>query len=121
MSNDLTKGAVFTHVREFLSKLTMEYNTEFQVVFLTAIGKIVCDVEPPASEDSLIGVTDDPTMFTVDVSAIFDGQNMFDTHLINATNVVVYKNSSEEVFMQADQIVLFADQILGFSLVRKTL
>ena len=119
MSKDFEKGAVFTNIRKFLDKLTMEYNTEFQVVFLTAAGKIVCDIEPPASEDSIIGVTDDPTMFTVDVSAIFDGQGMFDTQLINAKNAVVYKNNSEEAFMREDQMVLFADQILGFALVRK--
>ena len=120
MSDNASKCEVFKQLREFLDKLTMEYNTEFQILLLTSIGKIICDIMPPAGSDSLIGVTDDPTMFTVDVSAIFDGQNAFDTHLINATNVVVYKNSSEEVFMQADQIVLFADQILGFSLVRKS-
>ena len=119
MSKELTKGTVFTDIREFLTKLKMEYNTEFQVVFLTAIGKIVCDLQAPSTEDSLIGVTDDPTMFTVDVSAIFDGKGMFDTYLINATNVIVYKNNTEEEYMHADQMVLFADQILGFSLVRK--
>lgn len=121
MSDDVTKGAVFAQIRDCLEKLTMEYNTEFQVVFLTSAGKIICDLKPPASSDSFIGVTDDPTMFTVDVSAIFDGQNMFDTQLINAANVIVYKSNSEEVFMQEDQMVLFADQILGFSLVRKVL
>jgi len=119
MSDNLTKCAVFIQLREFLERLTMEYNTEFQVVFLTAAGKIVCDLKPPASSDSLIGVTDDPTLFTVDVSAIFDGQDRFDTQLINAVNVIVYKNNSEEVFIQEEQMVLFADQIIGFSLVRK--
>ena len=119
MSNDLAKGLVFTHIREFLDKLTMEYNTEFQVVFLTSIGKIVCDIEPPASRDALIGLTDDPTMFTVDISAIFDGKDISDSQFINAKNVIVYKNNSEEEFMRAEQMVLFPDQILGFSLIRK--
>jgi hypothetical protein len=113
------KGEVFTHIREFLKKVTMEYNTEFHVVFLTAMGKIVCDLAPPVSKDSLIGVTDDPTMFTVDVSAVFDGQGIFDTQLINTRNVTIYKNNTEEVFMHIDQMVLFADQILGFGLVKK--
>ena len=119
MNSELTQGKIFATVRECLDKFTREYNTDFQVVFLTPIGKIVCDIAPPASIDALIGVGDDPSDFCVDVSAIFDGLDMFDTQLINARNVIIYKDNAETEFMHLDQMVLFAHQILGFSLQKR--
>jgi hypothetical protein len=119
MNSDLAKGTVFTRLREFLVKLKMEYNTEFQVAFYTSLGRIVCDIEPPAHASSIIGVTDDPTMFTVDISAFFDEKDVFGAQLINAKNVIVYKNNTDEELMRTEQMVLFADQILGFTLVKK--
>jgi hypothetical protein len=119
MNSDFNKGEVVMHLRELLSKLTREYNTEFNVVFLTPVGKIVCDLAPPAEEDSLIGVHDDPTKVTVDISAVYDGKGICDTKMINAKNVIVYKNNSDEEFMRAEQMILFTDQIIGFSILRK--
>ena len=119
MNTGLIKGTLFTRLRGSLKKLKMEYNTEFQVVLYTSIGKIVCDIEPPAQAGSLIGVTDDPTMVTVDISAIFDKEDVIAAQLINAKSVIVYKNNSDEELMRADQMVLFADQIIGFTLIRK--
>ena len=118
MSDDLTKSAVFTQIREFIKKLTMEYNTDYRVAFLTPIGKIVCDLEPFAEKSSLIGITDDPTVFTVDISALFSNDNI-GTHVINATNVVVYKNDSGKEIMRTNQMILFADQIIGITIVNK--
>ena len=119
MNNDFTKGAVFAQVRKFIDKFKMEYNTEFHFVFFTSFGKIVCDLEPPAKESSLIGLTDDTENFTVNISAIFDGKDVFDTLLLNAKNVVIYKNNSDDELMRAEQMILFADQILGFTLIKK--
>ncbi|MDR2888476.1 MAG: hypothetical protein LBV33_01380 [Lachnospiraceae bacterium] len=119
MSNDLTKGAVFSCIREFLEQFRREYNTEFHVVFYTSIGKIVCDLEPPASKRSLLGFADDPTTFTVDISAMFDGTGLFDSQLINIKNAIIYKNNSDEELMRTEQMVLFADHILGFNLIRQ--
>jgi len=119
MSKNTNKGEIFTHITKYLNSFTREYNSEFHVVLLTAVGKIVCDIAPPAGSDSLIGVTDDPTELTVDVSAIFADMDLFKTHLINIKNAVIYKNNSDEVFMREQQMVLFADQILGFALMRK--
>ena len=118
MSDDLTKSAVFAQVREFIKTLKMEYNTNYRVAFLTSIGKIVCDLEPFADRSALIGITDDPSVFTVDISALFSKDNL-GTHVINATDVVVYSNDSKEVIMRTDQMILFADQILGIAIVKK--
>jgi hypothetical protein len=118
MGGNSVKGAAFTQIREILGKLKMEYNAQFNVVIYSSIGKIVCDIEPLAKEDSLIGFTDDPTVFSVDISAIFDGKEMFSADLLNAKNVIVYSNSGEEL-MRVEQMVLFADQILGFNIVKK--
>lgn len=119
MSSNLTKGMVFTHIHELLKKLRMEYNAEYRVIFYTSIGRIVCDLEPPAPKSSLIGYADDPTTFTVDISSLFEGTGLFEAHLINAKNVTVYKNNSDEELMRAEQMLLFADQILSFNVVRQ--
>jgi hypothetical protein len=118
MNSDFSKGSVFTRIKEFLKDLKMQYNTEFRVVLYTSIGKIICDLELPAKKNSLLRFTDDPSNFTIDLSAIFDGQDVFDIHLVNAKNVIVYNNKEEEI-MRADQMILFCDQILGFALIKK--
>jgi len=120
MSSNSPKASLFRQLKNALNSLKMEYNTEFQAVFFSHIGKIVCDIEPPASKDSLISFTDNPTMFIMDISALFDVDNAFDEHLINAKNVVIYKNNSNEELMRVDQMILFADQIIGFTLVKKS-
>ena len=119
MNGNLSEGALFTHIREFIQQLKMEYNAEFQVAFYTPIGRIVCDLEPPADSGSLIAYTDDPTNFALDISAMFDGKGVFDTQLTYARNVVVYKNDSNEVLFHEEQMILFANQILGFTLIKK--
>jgi len=119
MGENLVKGAMFAEIREFLAKVKRDYNSEYQVVFLTSSGKIVCDLGIKESDDSAIGLSDDPTMIDVDISAIFKDTFEFDKHLVNAMNVVVYKNDSEEEFMRSDQMLLFTDHIMGVSLVRK--
>ena len=119
MNGNLCEGAIFTHIREAIKKLKREFNTEFQVVFYTPIGRITCDLEPPADESSLISFTDDPTKFTINISAIFAEKGVFDTQLTYAKNVTVYRNNSNEILLQEEQMVLFADQIIGFALVRR--
>jgi hypothetical protein len=118
MSGDLSKGTVITQIRELVTKLKMENNTEFHVVLYTSMGQIVCDIEPPASENSLLGYTDDPTEFTVDISAFFDGKYEFESQLINAKNVTINSRSGEEL-SRMGQMILFTDQILGFTITRK--
>jgi len=118
MNVDQAKVTIFEELRTFLHSMRMEYNTEFRVVFLTAVGKIVCDLEEPAHESGMIGLSDDPEAITIDISAIFDNLGSFNTQLVNAKNVVVYKNNSEDVFMRAEQMAIFADQILGFTLTK---
>ena len=119
MSEDLKKGSIFTQVQECIANLKMEYNTEYNVVFLTSVGKVVCDIGAPGNANSLIGLSDDPSEISVDISSLFDGSHLFETDLVNAKNVTVYKNSTLEKFMQAEQMILFADQILGFTIEKK--
>ena len=119
MNGNLSEGVLFTHIREAIQRLKREFNTEFQVAFYTSIGRIICDLEPPADESSLISFTDDPTKFTVNISAMFAGKGVFDTQLTYPKNVTVYRNNSNEILLQEEQMVLFADQILGFTLVKK--
>jgi len=119
MSNESTKSAVFTHIRESLENLKREYNAEFQIVIYTAFGRIVCDLKPPSTKNALLGFVDDPTTVVIDISAVFDETGMFDAQLLNAKNVVIYNNNSGEEPIRVEQMVLFTDQILGFSLERR--
>ena len=121
MNGDCAKRAIFARVEDLLHRLKMEYNAEFQAVLFTALGKIVCDIEPFTKESSPIGVTDDPSLLTLDISAVFEEQDVFGARLINAKNVTVYNGDSDEVIARAEQMILFADHILGFTLVRTQL
>ena len=114
----LQKAAIIANIRNTINTLKMEYNTDFKIALYTTMGKIVCDVEPPAKKSSFVNFDDDPAKLVVDISAIFDGTEAFETHLINARDVVVYNNSNEEI-MKIEQMILFADDILGFALVKK--
>jgi len=116
--NNASKTAIFTQIREFLERTKMMYNSQYHVVLHTSFGKFVCDLEPFAESSSAVGFTDDPTFFSVDASAIFDQYSEFGTGMLNTRNVIVYNHKGEE-HMRADQIILFTDQILGFSLMRK--
>ncbi len=115
----LSNETVIVHIREFLKKMKMEYNADFYVVLYTAIGKIVCDLEPPATKSSLLSFTDDPASFSVDISAVFDETGLFDDQLINAKNVIVYNNDSDVELMRTEQMVIFARHVVGFNLIRK--
>ena len=113
------KISIISQIRRFLEDSKREYNQEFRVEFLTSIGRIHCDVEPLAHTTELIGYLDDPENVVIDVSAIFGDNSEFDSQLINAKNVVLYKNNSDEILMTSKQIILFVDRILGFSIVKK--
>ena len=116
MSSNLIKGEILAKVRKLTDKLQMEYNTKFNVVLYTSIGRIVCDIEPPAPQSELVRLGDEFTSFDVDISAIFDTTSVFNAQLINIRNVIVYKHDSEEELMRTEQMILFADHIIGFSI-----
>ena len=118
MHNSHAEKSTFTQIREFLSKAKMEYNAQFNVILYTSFGKLICDLEPFARSSSALGFTDDPTIFTLDASAIFDGTSETNMHLVNAKNVIAYDHSGKEL-MRTEQMIIFADQILGFSLINK--
>ena len=113
------KYAIKKNVETNLNKLKMEYNAEFQIILYTAMGRIVCDLEPPAEEGSLVSFTDDPTIFSIDISAMFDQKELFSANLVNAKNAVIYSNDTGLEIMRTEQILLFMDQIIGFSLIRR--
>ena len=118
MNSDSTKGVVLAKIRQLINTLRKEYNAEYRTVLYTAAGRIVCDLDPPAPKSDLVGFVDDPTTFTLDISAEFDGMGLFDSQLVNVKNAVVLRNDSEEVLSRADQMVIFSDQIIGFRLKR---
>ena len=117
MSSYSARSSTFMRVREFLQNIKMSHNAHFKVVLYTALGRIVCDIEPPAEKDSLLGITDYPDLFTVDISAAFDEKSEADSNLLNARNVIVYNSAGEES-MRVDQMLIFADRIIGFGLER---
>ena len=119
MEKNLTKGEIFAHIRRLLKEIVRDYNAEFRFVLFTPSGKIVCDIEPPANKNSFLSFTDDPGMFEMDISAIFDEKEVFDVQFINARNVIIYRDNSDEELFRVPQMALFADQIIGFTLIKK--
>ena len=119
MGSNKSEGLLFKHIREYIQKLKMEFNAEYQVVFYTSLGRMVCDLEEPAQENSLVSFTDDPTNFTIDISAMFAGKGILDTQWTYVKNIIVYKNDSDKVLFKEEQMILFDDQLLGFTLVKK--
>jgi hypothetical protein len=114
-----TKGTVFIQVRELLERLKREYNAEYHVAIYTSFGRVLCDLELPSTKNSIVGFADDPKKFAIDISAIFEGVDVFDDELLNVKNVIIYKNNSAEELVRTEQMILFTDQILGFSLEKK--
>lgn len=119
ISVDLSRISIFTHVREVLNQMKMDYNAEFRFVFYTSLGRIECDIEPPEDKGSLIRFDDNPDKIDMDISAILDGKEVFNVQLLNAKNLVIYENSTGRELSRLDQMALFVDQIIGFTLVKK--
>jgi hypothetical protein len=116
MESGAAKGAVIAQLRQLVNTLRKDYNKEYRVVLYTASGRIVCDLAPPSPRNDLVSYVDDPNTISLDVSADFDGTGLFDSQLVNVKNAVIYRSDSNDELARADQIILFADQIIGFGL-----
>jgi hypothetical protein len=116
MQADWTRGAILSRIRQLVTKLRKDYNARYGVVLYTAAGRIVCDLAPPAPEEDLVGFVDDPANIRVDISAEFDGTDLFDSQLICVKDAVIYRSDSNEELAHVEQMILFADQIIGFGL-----
>jgi hypothetical protein len=118
MNAEWTRGAILSQIRQLVNKLRKDYNARYGVVLYTAAGRIVCDLAPPAPESDLVGFVDDPTTIPLDISAEFDGTGLFDSQLVSVKDAVIYRSDSNEELAREEQMVLFADQIIGFGLKR---
>ncbi|MCL2579365.1 MAG: hypothetical protein FWE32_04975 [Oscillospiraceae bacterium] len=114
-NNILAQCAALSGLGELLLKAKRECNANLRVVFYTAIGRTVCDIEPLADEDAFFAITDDPTAFTIDLSAAFNNKHGIDAQVINARNVVIYNKHGQES-IRTEQMIIFVDQIIGFSI-----
>jgi hypothetical protein len=124
------KYIVFKELIKLIYKLKSENNTSFKVAILTAAGTIVGNIAPCSHENEMIKYTDDPTKFTFDTSSIFDvlskqyqpgnGESEYsDAYMVNVLDATVFEHGMTGEGKKIEQIILFADQIIGFSLVRQ--
>jgi len=123
------KYIVFKELIKLVYKLKSENNSNFKVAILTAAGTIVGTIAPCSRENEMIKYTDDPEKFTLDTSSIFDvlakqyksdkvESEYSDAYMLNLLDAIVYEHGIKGEGVPAGQIILFADQIIGFSLVR---
>ena len=121
------KGNVINELMNLVDTLKKENNANYKILLFTNAGALLGDIEPCASEGELIKYTDDPAEFTLDTSSIFnklkkgytdEEESYAGAYMINVKNASLYANSKETI-INVEQIIIFADQITGFSLVRK--
>jgi len=124
------KDIVFKELTSLVYKLKESNNAYYKVSFLTTAGTIVGNIAPCSAENEMIKYTDDPEKFTLDTSSIFDilskqynhdndrKPGYSDAYMINVLDATIYEKGTRIEGIHADQIILFADQIVGFSLVR---
>lgn len=125
------KSIVFKELIKLIYKLRSENNANYKVALLTAAGTITGTISPCSAENEMIKYTDDPEKFLLDTSSIFDvlakqydsGKERetaySDAYMVNVLDAVMYKHGIHSDGEPIDQIILFADQIIGFSLVKQ--
>ena len=120
-----------------LSVLTEQFKelddkNDFQVLLLTPFGFIKGDLHEIASEEELIQKNpDQENQFSVDLSALITLRSNHIRKLeeevselkivdngaaLNLKNVEVYKDLSQGPIMNTNQLIVFADQVISFSL-----
>lgn len=125
------KYIVFKELIKLIYKLRSENNANYRVAMLTAVGTIIGTIAPCSAENEMIKYTDDPEKFMLDTSSIFDvlakqyNSNKeretaySDAYMVNVLDAVIYRNGINGEGEPIGQIILFADQIIGFSLVKQ--
>jgi hypothetical protein len=116
MNAEPSRGVILAQLRQLVATLRKDYNADYGVILYTAVGRIVCDLAPPAPKSELVGFDDDPDTIPLDISAEFDGTGYFETQLINVKDAVIYRSDSNEELERVDQMIVFVDQIIGFGL-----
>ncbi len=113
-----------------------ENGNDYQILLLTPYGFIKGDIENIASHDNFITKTDIPNKYDVDLSIVYqyrndalkdaekdkENINLIDNGaIINLKNVTVYKDNLKEPILTTNQMIVFADQIVSFSLCPRNL
>ena len=125
-SSGFIKGNVLNEVMNLLDTLKRENNAQYKVMLITTAGTLVGDIEPCSPEAGLIKYTDDPALFSLDTSSIFNmlkkrypEEPYTDSYMLNVKNAILYGSSPREEIMKVEQIIIFSDQIVGFSLIKQ--
>jgi hypothetical protein len=124
------KYIVFKELVKLIYTLKSQNNASYKVALLTAAGTIVGTIAPCSEEKEMIKFTDDPEQFILDTSSIFDvltkeyyaGKShpeYSDAYMVNILDADIYRNGLNGSYDHIDQIIIFADQVIGFSLIRK--
>jgi len=140
MKNNLSIKAIDLQALNGIIKIFNEQNdkNDFQILLHTTYGFIKCDICDIAKEDNAITIVENPNtineenskMFTVDFSYLAKIRN--DTlleyekenpeikpcdngHILSLKNVSLYKDNLDSPVFSINQMVVFLDQIIGFS------
>ncbi|OLN21619.1 hypothetical protein BTO30_14150 [Domibacillus antri] len=106
-------------------------NNDFQILLLTPFGFIAGDLEALASTEEMLSPNENSN-FNFDVSAVVTTRNEFVNKMkdenpavevidngaaLNFKNVRVFKDQLCEPILNMNQMLVFADQIISFSIV----
>lgn len=109
---------------------------DYQVLLLTPFGFIKGDIENLATNQNFITETDSPNKYNIDISVVYQFRNdtlielekdnktlnvIDNGALINLKNVTIYKDNLNVPILTTNQMILFVDQIISFSLFPRNL
>ncbi|GHU50313.1 hypothetical protein AGMMS49975_01100 [Clostridia bacterium] len=121
------KNIAFSHLIKLIETLKQDYNITYRLMLFTTNGILIGDLQELSDKSNMVKYTDDPSKITLDVSAVFAKleeecnveKNYYNDYSINMVDVSVYSVGGTEPLTRLDQIVIFTDQIIGFTLVQK--
>lgn len=117
---------------DILIKYAKSHNKDYQALLLTPFGFIQGDITENATKDTFITIDENTNSSIVDISFILQTTNesisalesenpelkvIDDGFTINLKNVTIFKNNFQQPMVSLDQMVVFVDQIVSFTLV----
>ncbi|MDR3092177.1 MAG: hypothetical protein LBU36_08360 [Clostridiales bacterium] len=123
------KDIAFNQLIKLIEDIKREYNMAYQLMAFTHSGILVGDIQPLTSKDNFIKYSDNYSDIELDMSAFFakldddaksDSNNYTNNYSINMRSVKIYPvhGYGGQPLIQLEQLVLFTDQIIGFTLVK---
>lgn len=132
LKDTLSLKKLTLHNLDILAKVINDNENDVQVLLLTPFGFIKGDIADVATKATYLSNTEDSKVVSVDISYAIEMRNEtiidwesngdiltpFDNGAaINLKNVSVYKDNLTNPVITTNQMVVFVDQVISFSLI----